>query len=195
MESAGQSVGVGEAQGEFAFCQGLRPQKPERLIFALMLAEADALALARFADRFLEERELSALRLKPARLHIALYRLRSCKRPVLYAAKLAGQAVAAAGLKLSFDAIGSIGQVLALQSGDAALTVLQEKLGTALAKHGLSATRLAPHLALATAIARQKPEPIESFALTVTGLALLRGASKTDYDVLRRWPLNKLRTV
>jgi len=194
MESAGQSVNqcIGR-QGAFAFLKAAQAQKPERLVFALMLAEDDALTLARFADRLLAERELSGQRIKPARLHIPLYRLGRCTPAALYAAKLAGQAVAAAGLKLSFDAIGSVGRDLTLQSRDTALATLQEKLGAALAKLGLSATRLAPHLPLAMALARQPAQVIEPFTLTVTGLALLRAASKIDYDVLRRWPLNKLR--
>ena len=182
-----------EAQGAFAFCKAARPPKVERLVFALMLSEADALALARFAERLLLERELSALPIKAARLHIALFRLIRCNGPVLYAAKLAGQDVAAAGLKLSFAAIGSNKQSLALQSGDAALGAVQEKLGVALAKHGLRATKLPLQLPLATGLPRQPVEPIEPFTLTVTGLALLRAESDLAYDVLRRWPLNKLR--
>ncbi|MDR3525876.1 MAG: hypothetical protein P4L57_01265 [Rhizomicrobium sp.] len=181
------------AQGAFAFCKAARPPKLERLVFALMLAEADAAALARFAERLLVERELAALPIKAPRLHIALFRLMSCKQPVLYAAKLAGQDVAAAGLKLSFASIGSSKQNLALQSGDAALSAVQEKLGSALAKHGLRATKLPLQLSLATGLPRQAIEPIEPFPLTVTGLALLRAESDLAYDVLRRWPLNKLR--
>lgn len=184
-----------EAQARFEFCrEAVRAKKPERLYFALMPQESDAVLLAAFAERFLAEQELTASRIKPGRLHIALFRLGPPKRSVLYAAKLAGQAVAAAGLKFAFDSLGSLAGDLALLSRDPALVAVQKKLGAALAQHRLKCEAFAPHITLASGIRRQPLQAIVPFTLTVTGLALLRsdGAdAKSGFDVLRRWPLNK----
>lgn len=182
------------AQSEFEFCQRpVRAKKPERLVFALMLEEADGLLLARFTERFLREEDLLAEPVKPGRMLIALYDIGAAKRAVLYAAKLAGQKIAAAGLKFAFDSIASQSGNLFLQSRDPALAALQDELLQSLASHRLKPEALGASLMLAMGVKRQAPRAIVPFTVTVTGLALLRAESLRSggYDVLRRWPLNK----
>jgi hypothetical protein len=118
---------------------------------------------------------------------------------LLYGAKLAGQAVAAAGLTLTFDAIGRIGRDgLGLTSSDQALAQVHDSLGALLAKNGLRAVapRL-PHIVLAQSTANLPVMVMAPLCVSVTGLALLRGegaAYRSNFQVLRRWPLNRPRS-
>jgi 2'-5' RNA ligase len=189
------------AQDVFEFCRErlARSQKPERLFFALMPDEASANRLARFAEDFIREQDLVATPIKPNRLHIALHHLGARKRSsgsLLYGAKLAGQAVAAAGLTLSFDAVGRLScGVLGLTSSDKALAQVHESLGALLAKNGLRAvTPRPPHIVLAQCAANLPLTVMTPLTVSVTGLALLRGegtAYRNNFQVLRRWPLNR----
>jgi 2'-5' RNA ligase len=188
-------------QDVFEFCRErlARSPKPERLFFALMPDEASADRLARFAEAFLRDQELIATAIKPNRLHIALHQLGARKRSsgsLLYGAKLAGQAVAAAGLTLSFDAVGRVGRgLLGLTSTDPALTQVHESLGALLAKNGLRAMApRPPHIVVAQSTANLPLTVMTPLTLSVTGLALLRGegtAYRSNFQVLRRWPLNR----
>jgi 2'-5' RNA ligase len=182
------------AQSVFEFCRPIRALKPERLFFALMPDEQSCDRLARFAEEFIREQELEATPVKPGRLHIGLHRLGARKRSsgsFLYGAKLAGQAVAAAGLTLSFDAVGGVSRgAFGLTSTDKVLAGVAESLGTMLAKHGLSAVApRVPHIVLAHGRAGQTLTVMAPLSVSVTGLALLRGDA--NFQVLRRWPLNR----
>lgn len=189
------------AQDVFEFCRErlARAPKPERLFFALMPDEEAANRLARFAEDFIGEQELAATPFKPGRLHIALHQLGARKRTsgsLLYGAKLAGQAVAAAGLTLSFDAVGRVGRgLLGLTSTNKALAQVHESLGALLAKNGLRAMApRPPHIVLAQCNANLPLTVMAPLAVSVTGLALLRGegtAYRSNFQVLRRWPLNR----
>lgn len=181
-----------QVQAVFDFCRPpARTKKPERLFFALMPDEAAAFVLNEFLERFLIANEIEAVRVKPI---VALQRLCASKDSVLYGAKLAGQAVAAAGLTLKFDAVGTVStperRVLALTSRDPALSAVQENLRTALAQNGLKADEAAPFLPLAHGLTRMPMEAIKPVKLRVSGLALLRGEQTGAFSVLRRWPLN-----
>jgi len=190
-----------DVQSEFEF--GLkvpsRAPRPEQLFFALMPEDRDGVALARFAERIIADNDLGLAALKPARLHIAFPRVGAPIPSVLYGAKLAGQAVAAAGLRFCFDRITSLavpsGRILALTSNDATLALLAAELATALERHGLRPGEgVVPHIALAYGAARLAAQPIAPVPVAVTGLALLRGeAGAKEAQVLRRWPLNKPR--
>jgi len=187
-------------QTVFDFCrrEPQRAIRPERLFFALMPEEDSALQLARFAEQLILENDLPATPVKPARIHIALHRLGSATRAALYGAKLAGQAVAAAGLTLRFEAITSLtggGRRLALVSEDKLLLGVQALLDAALQRNGLQPREAPlPHITLAYGAARLEPQPVAPIAVTVSGLALLRGEAE-DFQVLRRWPLNKPRSL
>jgi 2'-5' RNA ligase len=163
------------------------------LFFALMPDEAAAFVLAEFLDRFLIANAIEAVRLKPV---VALQHLGESKGPALYGAKLAGQAVAAAGLTLKFDTVGTVTtperRVLALTSRDPALADVRAALCAAIAQNGLKAEETAPFLPLAHGLARMPPEAIKPVKIRVTGLALLRGEQTGDFSVLRRWPLNSI---
>jgi 2'-5' RNA ligase len=181
-----------QVQTAFDFCRPpARARKPERLFFALMPDEAAAFVLREFLDRFLIANGVEAVRLKPL---VALQRLGESKGPALYGAKLAGQAVPAAGLTLKFDSVGTVvtpeRRVLALTARDPALAGVHAALRTAIAQNGLKADDAAPFLPLAHGLARMPPEAIKPVKIRVTGLALLRGEQTGDFSVLRRWPLN-----
>jgi 2'-5' RNA ligase len=186
-------LGGVSVQAAFDFCRPVRARKPERLFFALMPDEAAAFVLTEFLDRFLIANGVEAVRVKPL---VALQRLCACKDPVLYGAKLAGQAVAAAGLTVRFDTVGTVTtperRVLALTSRDPALASVQENLRAALVQNGLKAEEVAPFLPLAYGLARMPPEAIKPVKIRVTGLALLRGEQTGAFSVLRRWPLNSV---
>jgi len=174
----------------------MRPKTAERLFFALMPDEPSCDRLTRFAERFIGEQELAITPLKPARLHIGLHRLGTRKRgtgSLLYGAKLAGQAVAAAGLTLSFDAVGRVGRgSLGLTSTDKALGRVMESLGGMLAKHGLRGVApTIPHIILCQGRTNLKLAAITPLSVSVTGLALLRSEGTATFQVLRRWPLNR----
>lgn len=197
MRSRQDRVGV-QSEFEFGLKKPQRAPKPEQLFFALMPEERAALSLSRFAERIVADNDLGLVPLKPARLHIALDRLGAPLPSVLYGAKLAGQAVAAAGLHFHFDSIASLGgasgRTLALTSSDPALATLHTALAAALERHGLHAGETVPHIALAYGAARLAAQPIAPVTVAVTGLALLRGeAGGKEAQVLRRWPLNKPR--
>lgn len=153
--------------------------------------ETGSFVLTEFRDRFLTANGLEGVRLKPI---VALQRLSECKDPVLYGAKLAGQAVTAAGLVFKFDTVGTVTtperRVLALTSRDPALAAVQENLRAALAQNGLKAEEATPFLPLAHNLARLPPETVKPVKIRVSGLALLRGEQTGDFSVLRRWPLN-----
>ncbi len=173
-----------------------RAKAPERLFFALMPDEESAFALARFAEDFLRAHDLAAAAVKPGRIHIALHRLGAKKRGLVYGAKLAGQAVAAAGLTFAFDAAGRVGRgVVGLTSMDKTLSSLHDRLGAMLVKNGLRAVApRAPHIVLAHSMANLQLEGIAPLPVSVSGLLLLRSegaAYRTNFQVLRRWPLNR----
>lgn len=186
-------------QGELDFgvkCAA-RAAKPEQLHFVLLPEEADALKLAQFAQRVVADNELGLTPLKSARLHIALARVGPVNTAVLYGAKLAGQVVAAAGLRICLDTIGSLGgpsgRALALTGSDPALAQLQSGLAAAMQRNGLrTGEPFRPYLALAYGAARFDPQAIAPVSLTLAGLALLRGEGR-ELAVVRRWPLNKPR--
>ena len=194
---SGESIDVQEV---FDFCRGgpARKRKTARLVFALMPDDESAAHLARFTESLLAENALAAVPVKAARLHIALHRL-AARPSALYGAKLAGQAVAAAGLRLRFHGLGSVGRGLALTSADPALAALQETLSAALARNGLHAAPPAPpHLTLAHGAGRRPLQAIAPLTVTLAGLALLRREGsdpRGEAMVLRRWPLNRLGAI
>lgn len=175
-------------QAAFNFCQRpLRAKKPERLVFALLPDEAGAFAVRECFERWRIAEDWDGARLKPV---VVLHTLAETGEAVLFGAKLAGQAVAAAGLKLSFDAIATMpSRIVGLTSSDPALAAVCADLDTAIRRNGLSATAAVPFLALGEG-ARVPPQPIKPVKLRVTGLALLRG-EVASFQVLRRWPLNR----
>lgn len=188
-----------DAQREFEFCRERpgRKKPPEALAFALMPEEASAAALARLTETFLAGgRPLAA-----GRLHVALRWLAAGGEAAVYGAKLAGRAVAAAGLTLSFDAIGSLtpaphgDRVLALTGFDTRLSAIAEGLDRAMMAHGLRPRMVVPHIALAVGGDVVPVEAIVPVAVAISGLALLRGdpGRTGEFQVLRRWPLNMAR--
>ncbi|GAA0543657.1 2'-5' RNA ligase [Rhizomicrobium palustre] len=196
MQRGAVKLKSGPVQAGFEFLRPAPPRakKAERLFFAAMPDEAHALKLSRFAERFLAEEEMDGTPIKPTRLHIALQRLGEPTDAMLYAAKLVGQSVAAAGLSLRFDVLSSLGRtkrVLALTSSDPKLAALHEKLAEAVQKHGLRADEGVPHIALATGVGQIPLTAIEPYGMSITGLALLRGDPLGEFQILRRWPLNR----
>jgi Spx/MgsR family transcriptional regulator len=113
-------------------------------------------------------------------------------RANLYAAKLVGQAVGAAGLSVQFDALGSLGRGLALTSSDKTLAALQAHLAYVVEKNGLRLSTITPpHLTLIKSGRRQPLQVITPLAVKISGLALLRAEdARGEFQVLRRWPLN-----
>lgn len=188
-------------QTAFAFePQAPRRLKKQHLVFALMPDEAGAAAVARFTTRILRDED-GATPVKQTRLYMALATLtpaRPGSAAVMYGAKLAGQAVPAAGLKLIFDGIGTAYGgagygALALTSSGSPLRGVIAALQTALAKNGLAADFAAPQLVIADGAARMPQQAMPPLAVTISGLALLRVAGEGDFSVLRRWPLNLAR--
>lgn len=178
-------------QGAFDFCQRpVRARKPEQLFFALMPDESGAVLLAGLAGRILDDLGLDGVVRKPGRLFVALQRLGDDSDAVLFGAKLAGQAVAAAGLAIAFDTVAAERRVLALTSKSEALAAVHCDLAAAINRHGLRAEPGEPQIALADGVARLEPQPVKPLKLKVSGLALLRGDSE-NFQVLRRWPLNR----
>jgi hypothetical protein len=177
-------------QTAFDFCQRpVRARKPERLFFALLPDELGLFSLRECYERFRIASDLEAVPLKPV---VVLQRLVEDRETVLFGAKLAGQAVAAAGLKLAFDTIATTpSRVLALTSSDPALAALHGDLDAAIRRHGLAAASGSPFLALAQGVPPIAPEPVKPVKIRVTGLALLRGEVEA-FQVLRRWPLNRV---
>jgi hypothetical protein len=177
-----------QAQTAFDFCQRpVRTKQPGRLFFALMPDEASLFALNACADRLLFG--LEATRVKPI---VALQHLTE-SQTVLFGAKLAGQAVPAAGLVVKFDTIGTVSaerRFIALTSTDPALARLHADLNAAILRNGLRADGAAPFIPLAHSAPRIATESIKPVKIRVTGLALLRGEAAGDFQVLRRWPLN-----
>ncbi len=185
-----------QAQAAFDFCQRrVRAKKPERLFFAAMPADNGTFALNEFVGRFLMANDLDGAPVKPI---VVLQRLAESTGPVLYGAKLAGQAVAAAGLVLAFDAVASVttpdGRVLALTGSDPTLAAVHGALAAAIARNRLRAVEgPGPFIALATGTPRLAPQAIKPLKIRVSGLALLRGDAVGAFQVLRRWPLNRKR--
>lgn len=177
------------SQAAFDFCQRpVRVKKPERLVFALLPDDAGAFVATECFERFRIANDWEGMRLKPV---VVLQSLAETSEAVLFAAKLAGQAVPAAGLKLAFDAIATLPpHLLALTSRDPLLATIHADLDAAIRRNGLAAAESMPFLALGEGSVRVPPAAVKPVKIRVTGLALLRGEVGA-FQVLRRWPLHR----
>lgn len=189
-----------DQQGVFEFCRNepARPDKPERLFFAVLPETQTMLRIVRFMEGFAAG--LKGSRVAADRLHLSLHHVGDFKRlrsATLLAAKRAGDAVSRRSFEMTLHSVGSFGakkrdgHVLALVGEGAGLSELHHLLGAAMKKNGLGADNpFAPHMALlygAPPLAMQLIEPI---SLMVKDFALIHSArGLKKYTVLQRWTL------
>jgi 2'-5' RNA ligase len=199
-----------EAQGAFAFYRDLprRPERPERLFFALIPDANTAGRIGRFADRLLCESRLEkGKRIEADRLHVSLHHVgdyRRLRTQVVYAARQAGRSVSMRPFEITFRSIDSFGGTppiggrpprcsLVLRGEADALLQLHRSLGLAMAKNGLrAAVRFAPHMTLHYGPRRVPPRAIEPIRLAVNQFSLVHSElGLTKYNILDRWPLEE----
>jgi 2'-5' RNA ligase len=195
-------------QGVFDFYRDhpARPKRPERLFFALF-PDTEALThVAQFRQRFLDENQVEARRLKTERLHVSLHHVGDYKRlptKYIYAARQAGKAISMCPFEVTFRFIKSFEgapradgkprkrPLVLLGQGDA-LRELHRSLGTVMKKNGLKAAEhFTPHMTLSYGPNSIPLQPIEPIRFVVGEFALIHSKLwLTQYDLVDRWPLH-----
>jgi len=192
-------------QGTFDFFddQGSRPKNPERLFFCLMPDDETRNRVSRIGDRLFSEKRLRGTRLKTERLHVSLQHVGDYKRlrtKLLYAAQLAGKAVAAKPFDIKFRFVQSFEPaphkrdrqpLVLLGEGGDALSNLFGTLGIAMTKVGFKmATDFNPHMTLSYGPQPVPIQAIEPVNFTVKDFVLIHSRlGLTQYEVIDRWPL------
>jgi len=195
-------------QGEFEFYKRLpvRPARPERLFFCLLPDVATSVRVRQFAERLVCDNWLKGTLLKAERLHVSLQHVGDDTRlrtKVVYAARLAGDAVSMRAFELAFPFLQSFGPtaleedvarrrpLVLLGEGDALLE-LHAMLGAAMEKNGLKARpHFTPHMTLLYGSKALPHQAIEPIRFTVREFVLIHSElGLTRYNVVERWPLD-----
>jgi 2'-5' RNA ligase len=196
-----------ETQGAFAFYRDLpwRPNRPERLFFALFPDSGTSARIGRFAERLLWECRLEeGTRIKADRLHVSLHHVgdfRRLRTQVVYAARQAGRSVSTRPFEMTLGSIESFRKpptkdrppewLLVLRGEADPLLQLHRKLGFAMAKSGLKAAlNFTPHMTLHYGPLRVPARTIEPIRLVVNQFSLVHSElGLTRYNIIDRWPL------
>jgi 2'-5' RNA ligase len=194
-------------QGEFNFCRDVpvRPKRPERLFFGLLLDAETSFRVEQFRQRFVCENRLAGRLLKTECLHVSLHHVGDYPRlpsKFIYAARRAGKAVAMHPFEITFRFVkcfegfpSSDGRprrrpIVVLCEGGA-LSELHKILGAAMAETGLrAAEHLTPHMTLLYSSTPVRLQAIEPIRFAVNEFALIHSAlGLTTYNIVDRWPL------
>lgn len=183
----------------------MRPRRPERLFFALLPDAKTAMQIATWSKRFLRENSLEGTLLRKDRLHVSLHHVgdyRRLRSPLVYAARLAGNAVALAPFTVTFTEARSLPAApsrggeprrrpLVLMAESVGLRALHEGLGLAMRNNGLRAADVfTPHMTLAYGPDAVPARPIEPINFTAAGFALIHSAlGLTRYAAEAQWAL------
>lgn len=183
-----------------------RPQRPERLFFAL-LPEGALFLIEEFARRFLMEcQRLDAL-LSANRWHVSLQHVgdyRRLREKFIYGACKVAESVAMPPFDVTFRFIETFEgapsrngkprrRPLVLIGEGAALRKLHGLLGAAMEKNGFrAALDFTPHMTLSYGSERVPPQAIEPLRFTAKELVLIHSRLwLSQYEVLGRWPFKE----
>jgi RNA 2',3'-cyclic 3'-phosphodiesterase len=179
-----------------------RPKRPERIFFGLLPHPETTESINRFRDRFFTENEVPGRPLGIGRLHVSLHHAGDFKRlpsSVVYAAKLAGEAVSMRTFEAVFERVMSFEAapskkawpLVLLGKGDAFFE-LHGILGAEMRRIGLRAMAgFTPHMTLLYGPRKIPPQPIEPIRAVFDEFVLIHSErGLTRYNILGRWPLN-----
>lgn len=186
-------------QHVFDFCRQLPvgPKRSARLFFCLF--PEGVMRIARLGERLFGENRLDGKLLDAGRLHVSLHHLGDYPRlrtRIVYAARLAGDAVSTLPFGITFHAFKSFDGARpetprVLLGGSEGLSELHRSLGTALKKNGLrAAEHFVPHMTLSYGRKPVPFQPIDPIRVEVSEFALVHSKLWLgEYEVLERWPL------
>lgn len=190
--------------------QPRRPLRGERLFYAFLLDQDDARRVGQFGQDFLDENNFQGRLLPENRRHISLHHLgdhRHLRSSRVYAAEKAGDRISMSAFEVALDAIMSFGAMpkpgrtpgypLVLHGRGEGLFELHAKLGIAMEQYGMRAFHdFMPHLTLSYGEWPVLARPIKPIWVPVTGFCLIHSRlGLTEYRILKRWTLNKPRTM
>lgn len=194
-------------QGAFEFHQDLRrrPERPERLFFALFPDRETSLCVEQFGQRFFFENHLEGRRLKTERLHLSLHHIEDYTRlrtKMVYASTEAARTVSTHPFEVTFRFVTSLDgappkngrpprwPLVLLGEGDALLE-FRGALGVAMRKIGLKThEHFVPHMTLAYSPEWIPAQAIEPISFVVSEFCLIHSRLwLTQYNVIDRWPL------
>ncbi len=194
-------------QGTFGFYGSLphRPERPERLFFAILPEARIASRVGAFAEGFLRENQIQAAPLRTERLHVTLHHVRDYKRlatPTIYASWQVGSAVSMPPFEVAFRSVKSFEAVLprpgrqprwplVLLGEGRGLLYLNETLRAAMRTNRLHpAEQFVPHMTLCYAEKPVRHQEFEPIHLLVRDFFLIHSRlGLTQYIMLGQWEL------
>jgi RNA 2',3'-cyclic 3'-phosphodiesterase len=192
-------------QGSFDFGKSLsgesrRAEYRERIFFCVLLGPVEAQSVDRYRRGFCDEHRVDGTFRGTKRLHISLHSAGDypyLPSRVIYAAKLAGQAVAVPSFDVALNAILTFTPTkqgrrpLVLLASSAGLIDLQGSLGSAMREVGFRTKKhFNPHVTVLygpTKVAKQEIEPIR---FVVNEFCFVHSEiGRSRYNIIARWPL------
>jgi 2'-5' RNA ligase len=184
-----------------------RPERPERLFFALLPGRA-LFAIEQFARRFVLECQWLDALLSADRWHVSLQHVgdyRRLREKFIFGARKAAESVAMPPFDVTFQSIETFEgapsrngkprrRPLVLIGEGAALRELHGMLGAAMEKNGFRAgTDFTPHMTLSYGSESVPPQEIEPVRFAAKELVLIHSRLwLSQYEILGRWPFRRV---